>query len=268
MEVIYLKLLLTMKHMKSNLLFQNKKQKIAIRGKIITYLLFFLFPGFSFSQNAIGLNIGINQSFFYDTHKASYYKFTNKTGYSFSAFYEKKLDERSNLKIESQYSYLNSSISIKRDEPLLQKEQNINYSFHQSSLGLLYKLRFFELKSKKLYFIIGLNGSYILKTNLTDIGWENAYNKELVNGVPTYVYSSNSCAIHDKNSKVLSQLNLGFDFGLEFEFPINNKLDFVIQNKFNICLTDKIASEELRNLSYFSNYLNLGVKYHLLKSKI
>jgi len=220
------------------------------------------------AQQFIGISGGYSKGTFIDFAKKQDYdaNYHLKNGVAFSSFYETKMDSTSNLRIELQYKFQSADMEIKSNAGHASFYKNIDYSFQLLNLNLIYSFRLIEKKSLKMYFLLGPTFSYNINTIAKGNGWEFYYQTQIdTNGNPVQILTTRNWEKNESNSKDLSQFNFGFDIGLDFAIPINNKLDLLLQNRYNIFLTNIMTLDDLRHTSLLTGYLNLGLRYNLHK---
>ncbi|MGI6320500.1 MAG: hypothetical protein ACOXZK_05980 [Bacteroidales bacterium] len=218
------------------------------------------------AQEFIGISGGYCKGSFTDfTKKGDYdanYHFKN--GVAFSSFYETKMDSSSNLRIELQYKLQNADMEIKNNAGHASFYKNIDYSFQLLNLNLIYSFMLIGKKSFKINFLFGPTFSYNIKTIAKGNGWEWHHQTQIdTNGNPIQTLAIKNWEKNETNSKDLSKFNFGFDMGIDFEIPITSKLDLLLQNRYNIFLTNITTLKDLRHTSLLTGYLNLGLRYNL-----
>ena len=220
------------------------------------------------AQQFIGISGGYNKETFLDFANKQDYdaKYHLKSGVAFSSFYETKMDSTSNLRIELQYKFQNADMEINNNAGHASFYKNLNYSFQLLNLNLIYSFRIFEKKSFKMYFLLGPTFSYNINTIAKGNGWEFYYQTQIdTNGNPVQILTRRNWKKNESNSKDLSRFNIGFDIGFDFMIPINNRMDFILQNKYNVFLTNITTLDNLRYTSLFTGHLNVGLRYNLHK---
>lgn len=220
------------------------------------------------AQQFIGISGGYSKGSFIDfTNKQDYdANYHLKNGTAFSFFYETKMDSTSNLRIELQYRFQNADMEIKNNAGHASFYKNLDYSLQLLNFNLIYSFPLIERKPLKMYFLLGPTFSYNINTISKGNGWEFNYKTQIdTNGNPIQTLTTRNWEKNERNSKDLSQFNFGFDIGLDLMIPFSNKLDFMIQNKYNIFLTNITTLKNLRYTSLLTGYLNFGLRYDLHK---
>jgi len=221
------------------------------------------------AQKFVGISGGYGKGTFLNFAKKLDYdsKYHLKNGVAFSSFYETKndYDSTSNIRIELQYKFQNADMDINNDAGHFSYYKNLDYSFQLLNLNLIYSFRLFEKKSSEIYFLYGLTLSYNLNTTAKGNGWDFYLQTQIdTNGNPVYVITTRNWEKNESKSKDLSKFNFGLDLGLDFLMPINDRLDFVVGNKYNIFLTN-ITTLKVGYTSLLTGHLNIGLRYNLLK---
>lgn len=222
----------------------------------------------SIAQRFIGISGGYSKGGFTDFAKKQDYEanYHFKNGVVISSFYETKMDSVSNLRIELQYKQQSADMEIKNNAGHVSFYKNLDYSFQLLNLNLIYSFRFIEKKSFKINFLIGPTFSYNINTIAKGNGWEFYYQTQVdTNGNPVQILTTRNWEKNESNSEDLSQFNIGLDLGLDFMIPINDRIDFLLQNRYNIFLTNITTLDDLRHTSLLTGYLNFGLRYNLHK---
>lgn len=220
------------------------------------------------AQQYIGISGGYCKGTFVDFAKKQDYdaNYHLKNGAAFSSFYETKMDSTSNLRIELQYKWQSADMEIKNNAGHASFYKNLDYSFQMLNLNLNYSFRLIEKKSFKMYFLLGPTFSYNINTIAEGNGWEFYYQTQIdTNGNPVQILTTRNWEKDEHNSKDLSRFNIGLDIGLDFMVPINDRMDFILQNKYNIFLTNTMTLDDLRHTSLLTGHLSLGLRYDLHK---
>jgi hypothetical protein len=220
------------------------------------------------AQHYIGFTGGYSIGTFTNFTKKQEYdaNYHLKNGATISSFYETKIDSICSLKIELQYKWQNVDMEINNNVGHASFYKKIDYSLHLLNLNLICSFRLVEKKSFKLRFLLGTTFSYNLNTHAKGNGWEYYSQTQIdTNGNLVQILTTREWKKNERNSKDLSVFNVGLDCGLDFIFPINDKMDFLIQNRYNILLINIAKQKNLRYTSLFSGYLNIGFRYNFRK---
>ena len=144
--------------------------------------------------------------------------------------------------------------------------KKVDYSFRLLNLNLICSFRLVDKKSFKLYFLLGPTFTYTINTIAKGNGWEYYSQTQIdTSGNPIQILTTKQWEKNEHKSKDLSKFNVGIDLGLEFIIPINDRMDFLIQNRYNVFITDITKQKDLRYTSLFSGYLNIGFRYNFRK---
>jgi hypothetical protein len=218
------------------------------------------------AQKFIGINGGYCIGTFTDFTKKENYdaNYHFKKGFSFSSFYETKMDSASDLRVELQYILQNADMEINNNAGHASFYKNLDYSFRLINLNLVYSFQLIERKSSNVRFLIGPTFSYNLTTSTKGSGWEFYYQTQIdTNGNPVSILTKRNWEKNEQNSNDLSKFNIGFDIGLALIIPMNDRIDLIFQNKYNILLTNITTLDDLRHTSLLTGHLNIGLRYNL-----
>ena len=222
------------------------------------------------AQHFVGFTGGYSVGKFANFSKEQGYNanYHFKSGIAFSSFYETKMDSGCNIRIELQYKWQHADMEIEYNAGRSSFSHNSDYSFHLLSLNPICLFRLVEKKKFKLDFLFGLNFAYNINTTAKGNG--GGYHLETQidtngNSIPTFTIRH--WEKNEHNSKDLSKFNFGVDIGVEFIIPINNKMDFLFQNRYHAFLTSIIAEKKIRYTSLFTGYLNIGFRYNFYQGK-
>lgn len=244
--------------------------------KNIYTILIVLVITFNFSvsnaQQFIGISGGYGKGTFFDLASKQDYKskYHLHNGAVFSSFYETKMDS-TRFRIELQYKFQSADLEVYNNTASRHGSfyRNLNYSFQLLNLNLIFPLQLIEKKSWKMNFTLGPSLSYNTNTIAIGNGWDYRVNYQLdttgniINYPMIHQWEKN-----ESKSKDLPRFSLGFDAGLEFIIPVYNKLDFIIQNRYNIFITTANVIEKIRYTSLLTGYVNFGLRYSLNKNDI
>jgi len=220
------------------------------------------------AQHYTGFTGGYSVGRFFNFTKDHNYKakYHFKNGATFTSFYETKLDTLCNIKVELQYRWQNADMNIDYSAGHSSFHKKADYSFHLLNLNFICSFRLVEKKSFKLRFLLGPTFSFNVNTFAKVKGWEFYTQTQIdTNGNSISTVATRDCEIKIPHSKDLFIFNIGVDLGLEFIIPITAQTDFLIQNRYNIFLTDISNQKDLRYTSLFSGYLNIGFRYNFNK---
>ena len=233
-----------------------------IRNIIIIVLITIFSHSAIKAQHYIGLTGGYSMGTFTNFVKKQEYdaNYRLKNGVSLSSFYETKIDSICNLKIELQYRWQNADMDIDYHFGHSSFYKNIDYSFHLLNLNLICSFQLVKKKSFNLFFLLGPTFAYNVNIAAKGNGWEYYSQTQIdTNGNSKYILTTRQWEKNERNSKDLSTFNVGIDLGLEFIIPINNRLDFLIHNRYNIYFTS--FTKQIYTSLFLGN-LNIGVRYN------
>jgi hypothetical protein len=234
---------------------------------IITFIIIFIHP-VSNAQHYFGFTGGYSIGTFTNFVKKQGYdaNYHLKSGVSVTSFYETKLDAICNLKVELQYRWQNTDFKINNNAGHSSFYKKMDYSFHLLNLNLICLFQLVETKSFKLCFLLGPTFALNVNTTAKGNGWEYYSQMQIdTNGNPIQILTTREWEKDERNSKDLSKFNVGIDLGLDFIIPLNSRMDFLIQNRYNIFITNFTKQKNLRYTSLFLGNLNIGVRYKFHK---
>lgn len=189
-------------------------------------------------------------------------KYHLRNGASFSTFYEMKVDSVTNLRIEFQYKFQKTDFEIKNNAGHASFYKNLDYSFQQANLNLVFTFRLLEKRFLKINFLLGPTVSCTINTKSKGDGWDFVYEIHMdTSGNPIQIPTIHNWLKNESKSKDISLFNFGFDCGFDFMIPINHKFDLIIQNKYNVSLTHLFTIDNLKYTSLFTGYINIGLRY-------
>lgn len=219
-------------------------------------------------QHSIGFTGGYNAGTFFNFSKKLDYdaNYQLKSGFSAASFYETKMDSIINIRVELQYRLQNAGMEIYRNAGHASFYKNLHYSLHLLNLNLLYLFRIVDRKSFKANILFGPTFSYTINTLAKGNGWDY----RLVTQIDTLGNSVSFITTQDwekneRNSKDLSRFNVGVDLGFDFLIPVHDQLDFLIQNRYTIFLTNVSKMKNIQHTSLFTGSLQVGLRYNLKK---
>ncbi len=219
----------------------------------------------SYAQSYMGIIGGITEAKLFEfTNNEEYNaKYHLRNGASFASFYEMKMDSVTNLRIELQYKFQNADMEIKNYASLASSSyKNLDFSFHQVNLNLIFTFRLIEKHFFKIDFLFGPAVSYTINTKSKGNGWDIVYETQTdTSGNPIQILKTRAWEKNESKSKDISLFNFGFDCGFDFMIPINDKIDFIVQNKYNGSLTHLLTLDNLKYTSLFTGYLSIGLRY-------
>lgn len=233
--------------------------------RIILSIIFSIIVGFSYAQWHIGIQGGLGKSSFFDLENDPDYNaefsFQNCSG--ISLFHESKNDSTSNLKVEIEYTFINAKMIVSHDAGYSSFYSDIAYSMQQIRLNCIYTFSLMKLKKMNLSYSIGPTIAYSFNSVASGSGWHYIYGTQtdsLGNIFP--VITLEHWVVNGIKSDDISPFNLGLCFGLNLIIPVNKKVDFIVNNKYNVFFTNIINTEKTKYTSLFSGQLNMGVRFN------
>lgn len=213
-------------------------------------------------QSYWGISGGVSKGTFldYSNDKEYHAKYNVRSGASFSSFYETKKDSITHARIELQYKIQRGHIEAEYDGGHASFYKNINYSFQQLNLDLIYLFKLFEKRSTRLSLSFGPSLGYTLRTKSEGMGWEYiSQTKKDINGNSVSIIEVQHWKIKESKSNDITKFNFGLETGMELSLPINTRFSFLIQNKYYLSLTN--ITRAIKYTSLFTGHLNIGVRY-------
>ncbi len=209
-------------------------------------------------QHAFGFTTGYNAGRFLnffkdDTYHANY---RLKSGFSLATFYETKDKPVVSFRVGFQYQYQNANMEVHEQVSHSSFYTKIDYSIQLLALNLNLVFQLIDQPKLKFNLLFGPEFSYNINTKAKGTGW-------------TYYSASTGTKQYwekdERNSKDFSKFNFGFNLGLEFTIPIREQLDFLIQNRYSILITNVSKMKNTRHTSLFTGGLQIGLRYNLKK---
>lgn len=209
-------------------------------------------------QHAIGFTTGYNAGRFFnffkdDTYHANY---RLKSGFSLATFYETKDKPVVSFRVGLQYSFQKADMEVSEQVSHSSFYTKIDYSIQLLVLNLDLVFQLVNQPKLKFNLLFGPDFSYTFNTKAKGEGW-TYYSASM--GAKQYWEKD------ERNSKDFSKFNFGFNLGLEFTIPVRDQLDFLIQNKYNIFITNITKIKNIQSTSLFIGGLHLGLRYHFKK---
>lgn len=207
-----------------------------------------------------GYNLGSMVDFTRDEGFSSKYNF--KSG-SLISIYFQKASYRYKYKLEIQYGIQQADMEIK----FLQYEgsyyKNLDYTFQHLNLNFSYLIALLNKKGRTLNLLIGPTLSAHTKTHSKGFGWneERIYQIDSLGQSTSYI-NRVDYQTDDNKSIDLANLKLGVDVGLNLSFPLKQKLDFIIENRYRFYLTNFTIFKANRSTSFLTGGINLGLRYN------
>ena len=139
--------------------------------------------------------------------------------------------------------------------------ENYEVQFQYCQFDVNYIFRLIESKKIALNFILGPTFSYNLRTKLNGNGSSpkcNSLTDSL--GQNQYWYMDSTWERNNEISTGFSGFNFGLNFGLSLCFPLKNKIDFVLENRYSTFF-HQITNMELELSPFLRGDLSLGLRF-------
>lgn len=216
------------------------------------------------AQHYIGFNAGYSTASFVDFTNDNNYesKYRFKSGVAISSFYEAKIDSNVNFRIELQYNYQQSDLEVRNNVGKGSFYKNLDFSSHLMNLHFAPSFRLINKKSLRMSFSPGLVVSYNMYTHSKGNGWDYVHKTFIdSSGNEMSFVTTQDWEKNERNSNDLARFNVGVVFGLNFLVPVNQKIDFLIQNNYRLLLTRAIQMPY--HTSMLIGDLSIGLRYRL-----
>lgn len=237
-------------------------------SRTISFLVFsLLFALQGTAQSAFGVTAGAGLGRLFDFRRDEPIEITSKYhikgGINATAFYQMKNDP---FRFEIQYLRQNADLVTTQYAGHVAGTAQNNLSFTLQQLNAKV-LRTFE-PVRKEHFRMNLQAGavlgYIFKTrSYGNYSRPETYHYTDTNGI---VHNFPITATHTKdesNSSDLNRLNAGLIFGMEFVFPLNEKFDFLLQNRYTVYASNFVHVQYAGWASLLTTELNVGLKYRI-----
>jgi len=218
------------------------------------------------SQIFIGASCGTTGNKFVDFNKDDNYiaEYKLKNGKCFSAFFDVPHDTAMALRIGFQYDHNHACLDILNNAGNFSFYKNICYSFNRISIDFDYFSCLNKENRIQIKPFFGVNMSLVINTKSDGFGWNNIYQTQLdSSGNQIVVITTENWEKNEQHSKDMFPINFGINVGFEMMFPFTVKCDFIIQNKYNLFLTNLLKSDDLKFTSFLSGGINLGFRYEI-----
>lgn len=219
-------------------------------------------------SHSVGLFGSYNAATLFNFAKKDNYdvNYQLKSGFSIASFYETKLDEISNVRVELQYRLQNVGMEIYQHAGHGSYYKKLDYSLNLLNLNLIYLFRIVDSKRLKINISFGPTFSYNLSTRSKGNGWDyRLISQSDTLGNPVSFMTTENWVKDERNSKDFSKFNVGVDLGLVFVIPIRDQLDFLIQNRYNVLISNIFKMNYVHPTSMFTAGFQIGFRYNLMK---
>ena len=232
-----------------------------MKKKTVIHIIFlnFIITSFSHAQNYIGVHAGYSAATLLDYSLNDDYSanYTIKSGVGLSVFYEGVYEENvSNYRVELQYQYQEAGMEVDNDIGGDSFYKDMDFSFHQLNLNLSYLFPLIKKSKIGMSLLVGATISVNMNTRSKGNGVDYVI-------VPIGPSFQKYWEKDERNSKDLTKLNCGVNLGLEFLFPMNDRLDFLVQNKYYLSAMSAVKMSRVVYTPILTGQLNLGLRYRL-----
>lgn len=155
-----------------------------------------------------------------------------------------------------QYVNQNADLEVKSQYGHSSFYKDLAFNFQK--LDINFNLVFHVVDKEKVRFnlFVGPNFSYMLQSRVKGKEW-------------THYTAGSDSKIHierdDRNSKDIPKFYLGVNLGFDVAFPVSEQLDILVQNSYNMSISNALGLSGLNKTSLFSGALRIGILYHLNK---
>lgn len=217
------------------------------------------------AQSCAGLTGGAGYGRLFDLRRDEFMEYESeyhfKSGFNFSGFYQPKND-----RFRFELQYVNQKVdlitALYGGHVTGTLHNKMDYTFQQLNLGVLRIFHPVQKEKFQMNILLGVIAGYTLNTKAKGT-YSSIETKSYVdtNGVSHNYTVSDMRTKDERNSNDLSRFNAGLHFGLEFVFPVSQKIDLLIQNRYNLFFTNYLKVEHTMSAALLSGALNVGVKY-------
>ncbi len=202
----------------------------------------------------------------FSNSKYTYYGEINneiKSGYFVSISFDSLVFHK-NLRFGLQFGTQNAKSEVIQatiNGPIV---DNYEVQFQYCQFDVNYIFRFIESKKIDFNFILGSTFSYNLRTQLNGNGSSPKYNS-LTDSLGQTTYHWYTTSTWERNNEIstgFSGFNFGLNFGLSLCLPLNNKIDFVLENRYSTFF-HQITNMELELGSFFRGDLSVGLRFRI-----
>lgn len=223
----------------------------------------------SFMQQSIAQSVGMTAgaglgNFFdlrYNEQNVYTAEYTSGPGLQFGAFYQLKNDP---VRFELQYANQRAgleSVQYAGHGSGGNYYTNLNFLFQQLNFGAMFTIALGgKEKRVSANLLAGALLSYTLRT-YSEGNMSQTYIDS--NGVAHTVYGVKHWNRNDYNSKDLSAISGGVLLGLELNFKLNEKMALILQNRYNLYVTNFVRMPFVLPARFWNANLAVGVKYSL-----
>lgn len=192
-----------------------------------------------------------------------YYKYGIKSGYFVSLCFD-SLRKHQNVRFRLQFGNQNLVLESSSGSHFGPTYSNYDLQFQYSQIDFDYVFRLIQDKKTSFNLFIGPTFSYNIRSVRNGYGSSpefHSFTDSLGN-----VYYSNSTYIweikNEKSSK-FSGINFGLNVGFSVCYPLKDKLDLVLENRYTLFLYQIINVERYEFGPFLRGDLSLGVRFKL-----
>ncbi len=221
----------------------------------------------SYAQSSFGVAGGAGVGRLFDLRRdesmeyQSQYNF--KGGLNFSAFYQMKSDP---VRFELQYLRQKADLNTVYygGHFLGSMENDLQFTFQQMNLKAMYVFQPVQKEHFQLNILAGVVVGYTFNT-ASKGSYPVAEKAPYPNGNGGFEYYSytKTYSKDEKNSDDLTRLNGGLTGGLEFVFPVSERLDLMLQNRYTVYASNFVRAEYTMWASLLVGEVNVGVKFRI-----
>lgn len=240
-----------------------------MQSKRFLFLVFFLvLSSLSSNLNAqryINASAGYSVGSLFDFRKNDYnyssdYKI--KSGYFVSLSFD-SLRKHQNVRFRLQFGNQNLVLESSSGSHFGPTYSNYDLQFQYSQIDFDYIFRLIQDKMTSFNLYFGPTFSYNLRTVLNGNGGspkQNSFTDSL--GQNYYWFTTSEWERKNEISTAFSGFNFGLNVGLSVCYPIKDKLDLVLENRYSLFFY-QITNMELELGSFLRGDLSLGLRFKL-----
>jgi len=219
------------------------------------------------AQKFIGINVGYNAGKYFQSWKERYTDFDSKYringGYQVSLYYQ-QVNPKNKGRFELQYGSQKTELEVTKNGGNNSYYTNLEYSFQFIQMNFDYSFNLINKSNKSLDIFVGPSGSM----NFNSLATGNGYKPVSIlsytpNGQPFYTTSFEEWEISNEKRGGLSKFNLGVNFGLDFNFPISQNIDCIIQNRNTLFVNRQIFLNDINPTAFIKSGISVGLRYRI-----
>lgn len=219
------------------------------------------------AQRYVGLNVGYNAGKYFESWKQRYTDFDSKYringGYQISLYYQ-QVNPKNKGRFELQYGSQKTELEVTKNGGNNSYYTNMEYTFQYIQMNFDYSFNLINKNNKSLDVFVGPSGSL----NFNSLATGNGYKPISIlsytpNGQPFYTTSFEEWEISNEKKGGLSKFNLGVNLGLDFNLPLSEKIDCIIQNRNTLFLNRQIFLDDINLTAFIKSGLSVGLRYRI-----